>query len=226
MKISIIIPCLNEEESILQTLMPLQTMREHGHEVIISDGGSTDKTCELALPYVDTLIASPKGRAQQMNTGALQANGDVFWFLHADTIAPENADQYINQVIKYNHSIWGRFNVHLSGQKFQFRIIEFLMNLRSCLTGIATGDQGIFVLRSYFKELNGYKNISLMEDVEISKRLKKIKKPACIKHKITTSSRRWEKHGILRTIFLMWKLRMAYYLGASEDKLASQYKHV
>ena len=226
MKISIIIPCLNEEESILQTLMPLQTMREHGHEVIISDGGSTDKTCELALPYVDTLIASPKGRAQQMNTGALQANGDVFWFLHADTIAPENADQYINQVIKYNHSIWGRFNVHLSGQKFQFRIIEFLMNLRSCLTGISTGDQGIFVLRSYFKELNGYKNISLMEDVEISKRLKKIKKPACIKHKITTSSRRWEKHGILRTIFLMWKLRMAYYLGASEDKLASQYKHV
>ncbi|MCW8854049.1 MAG: TIGR04283 family arsenosugar biosynthesis glycosyltransferase [Gammaproteobacteria bacterium] len=226
MKISIIIPCLNEEESILQTLMPLQTMREHGHEVIISDGGSTDKTCELALPYVDTLITSPKGRAQQMNTGALQANGDVFWFLHADTIAPENADQYINQVIKYNHSIWGRFNVHLSGQKFQFRIIEFLMNLRSCLTGIATGDQGIFVLRSYFKELNGYKNISLMEDVEISKRLKKIKKPACIKHKITTSSRRWEKHGILRTIFLMWKLRTAYYLGASEDKLASQYKHV
>ncbi|MDH5473284.1 MAG: TIGR04283 family arsenosugar biosynthesis glycosyltransferase [Gammaproteobacteria bacterium] len=226
MKISIIIPCFNEEKSILDTLMPLQSMREHGHEVIISDGGSTDNTCQLALPYVDVLVSSPKGRAQQMNTGALQANGDVFWFLHADTVAPENADQYINHVIKYNHHIWGRFNVHLSGNRFQFRIIELLMNLRSCLTGIATGDQGIFVLRTYFKELNGYKTIPLMEDIEISMRLKRIRKPACIKHKIITSSRRWEKHGIARTIFLMWKLRLAFYFGVSVEKLASQYQHV
>lgn len=226
MKISIIIPCYNESENIIKTLMPLQTLREHGHEVIISDGGSTDNTCELALPYVDTLVTSPKGRARQMNTGSLHANGDVFWFLHADTIAPDNADQYINQTIKYDHAIWGRFNVRLSGQKFQFRIIEMLMNLRSCLTGIATGDQGIFVLRSYFKELNGYKNIPLMEDIEISNRLKHIRKPACIKHKIMTSSRRWEKNGILRTVLLMWKLRLAYYLGVSPDKLASQYQQV
>jgi len=226
MKISIIIPCYNESKNIIKTLMPLQTMRDHGHEVILCDGGSSDDTTELSLPYVDVLISSDRGRAQQMNTGALHANGDVFWFLHADTIAPENADQFINQVIKYNHCIWGRFNVRLSGKKTIFRTIELLMNLRSCLTGIATGDQGIFVLRSYFKELNGYKSIPLMEDIELSTRLKKIRKPACIKQKIVTSSRRWEKHGILKTVFLMWKLRLAYYLGVAPEKLASQYQRV
>lgn len=223
MKISIIIPCLNEQAHIKQTLKPLQAMRQRGHQIILCDAHSDDKTQTLARPWVDNLITSPAGRAQQMNAAAKLAEHDVLWFLHADTLVPDNADELILDCF-INEHIWGRFNVRLSSHKFRFRIIETFINLRSCLSGIATGDQGIFVNKNIFQQLNGYQNIPLMEDIHLSKRLKKISRPSCISTTIITSSRRWEEHGTTKTIILMWRLRLAYFLGVQPEKLAQAYR--
>ncbi len=222
MSISIIIPTLNEEAAIKNLLQQLQTYREQGYEVIVADGGSSDKTISIAEKFSDNVIYSESGRAVQMNKGAFNAKHDVLWFLHADTIIPLDAIEYIQQALNKND--WGRFNVRLSGSNFLFRIIEKMMNLRSCLTGIATGDQGIFIKRDIFNLVNGYSDIALMEDIDISKKLKKISKPACLKEKLITSSRRWEQRGIISTVILMWRLRFLYWLGVSADKLATQYK--
>ncbi len=222
MSISIIIPALNEEASIKKLLQHLQTCREQGHEIIIIDGGSSDKTLSIAEPLADNVICSTAGRAEQMNKGAFNAKHDILWFLHADTITPADAIENIQKALNKND--WGRFNVRLSGSSFLFRIIEKMMNLRSCLTGIATGDQGIFIKRDIFNLVNGYSDIALMEDIDISKKLKKISKPACLKEKLITSSRRWEQRGIISTVILMWRLRFLYWLGVSADKLATQYK--
>lgn len=225
LKLSIIIPCLNEADNILATLEPLQQARKRGHEVILCDGGSTDNTVSLSENLVDTSTHSNPGRYLQMNTGASYASGDVLCFLHADTIAPENIDQLITHALNHSHKIWGRFNVRLSGSFWFFRVIEFLMNTRSCLTGIATGDQGIFISRNIFNKISGFSDLPLMEDIEISKRLRKITFPHCIsKKQLITSSRRWEQHGILNTVFLMWKLRLQYFLGTPASSLAKSYQ--
>lgn len=222
MFISIIIPVLNEEKAI-QTLLPqLQACRQQGHEVIVVDGGSRDNTVLIAELFVDKVIQSDSGRAVQMNSGAAQAHGDVLWFLHADTIIPNNALELIQAAMKNND--WGRFNVKLSGAHFLFRIIEKMMNVRSCISGIATGDQGVFVKKYPFEIVKGYPDIPLMEDIELSKKLKNISRPVCIKESLITSSRRWEQKGILTTVFLMWRLRFLYWFGVSADKLARQYK--
>ena len=224
MKISIIIPTLNEADNIEHTLVVLQNMRQQQHEIIISDGGSSDNTVELATPLVDKIIHSAKGRALQMNTGALHATGDVLWFLHSDTIAPSYADCLIEQYLLKHNKYWGRFNVKLSGQQKLFRVIEKMINLRSCLTGIATGDQGIFINANVFKAIDGFKTMPLMEDVDISQRLiRHSGRPGCVKNTLLTSSRRWEQHGIIKTILLMWRLRLAYYLGAQPEQLAKYY---
>lgn len=220
--ISIIVPTFNEADNIVATLLPLQSLRQQGHEIIVADGGSNDATIELANPLADQIINAPRGRARQMNTGARQANGDVLLFLHADTLLPDNAVELIQHCLQTK--LWGRFDVHLTGRQALLRVVEFMMNWRSRLSGIATGDQAIFVKRALFDDIGGYADIPLMEDIDISKRLKHRSHPACIKAKLITSSRRWEEYGIFKTIILMWRLRLAYFFGAKPEQLARLYR--
>ncbi len=223
-KISIIIPSLNESAQINDTLQSLQAMRQRGHEIILADGGSRDNTVAIAQHMVDHCVETGAGRAHQMNQGAAIASGDVLCFIHADTLCPENFDQLLSDTLCQSRKIWGRFDIRLSGSFWFFRVIEWLMNKRSCLTGIATGDQGIFICRNIFKKISGYADIPLMEDIEISKRLRRISRPECISHgRLITSSRRWENNGIARTILLMWSLRLRYFLGSSATRLAQEY---
>ena len=224
-KVSIIIPCLNEENSIHATLLALQNLRQRGHEVILGDAGSTDNTSDIASTLCDKIIPCGKGRALQMNTAAEFSSGDILCFLHADTIAPENLDSLIIDALANNKNVWGRFNIKLSGKHWAFRLIESLINIRSCITGIASGDQGIFVSRRVFNKLHGFKLIPLMEDIELSQRLKNKSRPVCVsKSQLTTSSRRWEKHGIARTVILMWSLRLKYFLGTPTTQLEKLYR--
>jgi len=221
-KISIIIPVLNEERSLLRLGDYLRVIRQQGHEVIIVDGGSTDNTLSFAYDVTETVIISKPGRAMQMNSGAAIATGELLLFLHADTSLPDDALQILCALSR-RENCWGRFDVHLSGSRFVFRLIENLMNLRSCLTSIATGDQAIFIEKKLFDRIGCFPEIALMEDIEISRRLRKISKPVCIKQRVTTSSRRWERNGIVATVFLMWKLRLYYFFGASPEKLKQLY---
>ncbi len=223
-KVSIIIPTLNEATQIQSSLEALQQYRQAGHELIISDGGSSDDTTSLCAPLADKILNSPAGRALQMNAGAHHASGDVLLFLHADTQLPEQALEPL--IIQGQQAkLWGRFNVKLSGQHPMFRVIESMMNLRSRISGIATGDQALFVHRQLFQDIGGFPEIPLMEDIGISQQLKKHSQPLCLRLKVTTSSRRWEQQGIFRTILLMWRLRLAYFLGASPQRLAQQYRN-
>ena len=220
--LSIIIPVYNEASSIQHFLRTL--VRNKKTEVILVDGGSTDDTLRLATPLVDQALLSPcKGRAAQMNYGASKASGDVLLFLHADTELPENYFSLIDQVRQEGKHLWGRFDVCLSGKAFMFRVIAFMMNQRSRLTGIATGDQAIFVKHRTFTEVGGFENIPLMEDIAFSRTMKQLSRPACIRQKLQTSSRRWEKQGIWKTIFLMWRLRLTYFFNASPQELAKKY---
>jgi len=224
--LSIIIPCLNEASHIVSTLKNLQKIRHQGHEIILCDGGSTDNTCALADNLSDHIINTRPGRAIQMNAGAKKATGDVLCFLHADTLIPGNFEAIITHELKQTNKIWGRFNIRLSNTSLPYKVIAWFMNTRSCMSGIATGDQGIFVYKDAFLKLNGYANIPLMEDIEISKRLRKTSRPICInKSVLITSSRRWEHFGIFKTVTLMWHLRLRYFLGASPAELAKFYKN-
>jgi rSAM/selenodomain-associated transferase 2 len=221
-KISFIIPVLNEAESIEAFLLNLQPFRERGHEIVLVDGQSEDNTRELAKPWVDRMITSGRGRARQQSLGAKMATGQVFLFLHADTRLPAQADDYVLLSL-YNQYEWGRFDVRLSGRHWMFRVIEWFMNQRSCLTGIATGDQAIYLSKNLYKQVGGIPLISLMEDIEFSKRLKKLTAPDCLHIKATTSSRRWEKNGIFKTILLMWSLRLQYFFGVKPEVLQKKY---
>ncbi len=186
------------------------------------DGGSTDDTQRLAQPLVDKLIATGKGRALQMNAGAESAKGDVLIFLHADTFLPQNALNDIAQAIRSRQQ-WGRFDVVLGGSHPMLKVIAFCMNWRSRLTGIATGDQAIFIYKQLFDSIGRYPTIALMEDIALSKKLKKIATPACLKAKVTTSGRRWADYGVFKTILLMWSLRLRYFLGEDPQTLAESY---
>ncbi len=221
--LSIIIPTLNEATAIVSTLTGLQAQRAAGHEVIVVDGGSTDATCSLAAPFADQLLHSARGRARQMNCGAAAACGDVLVFLHADTLLPEGADRVVRTGLAQTGALWGRFDVRLSGSHPLLRVVETLMNVRSQLTGIATGDQAIFVRRDLFEQVGGFPDIPLMEDIAISRALKRHGRPFCVRERVITSSRRWERRGISRTIFLMWRLRLAYALGADPRDLVRRY---
>ena len=224
MKCSIIIPTLNEASNIVTSLTPLQSLREQGHEVIVVDGGSEDNTVMLARPWVNQVIRSEPGRAQQMQLGADQATGDVLLFLHADTQLPDNAIELIQTgLAKTERFLWGRFDVELSGSHWLLGLTATLMNRRSRLTGIATGDQVIFVKRHCFQQVGGFSLLPLMEDVDLCKRLKQYSRPFCISTPVVTSSRRWEQNGIIRTILLMWSLRLAFFLGISPKVLVTIY---
>jgi rSAM/selenodomain-associated transferase 2 len=222
--LSIIVPCLNEAQGIAGTLTALAPLRARGAEVVVVDGGSADDTAGRAAALADLVIAAPRGRAEQMNAGAARARGEILLFLHADTLLPDGADVLIVDGLKRTRRGWGRFDVAIDGCHPLLRLVEQLMNLRSRLTGIATGDQAIFVTRSLFTAAGGYPEIALMEDIALSKRLKSFGPPLCLKHRLTASARRWEKHGVLRTIVLMWRLRLAYWLGADPAKLAVRYE--
>ncbi|MDH5424106.1 MAG: TIGR04283 family arsenosugar biosynthesis glycosyltransferase [Gammaproteobacteria bacterium] len=224
MIISIIIPTLNESASISRTLIALQAWRQRGHEVILVDAGSGDDTVILAHPLVDQVLCTGRGRSQQMNIGAEHANGEVLLFLHADTLIAETADHIILNSLS-NGCGWGRFNVEFTSARFIFKIIATLMNLRSCLSSIATGDQAIFVKKSLFEEVGRYPLQPLMEDIELSIRLKRISRACCQTERVMTSSRRWENNGVLNTIGLMWSLRLAYFLGVSPARLKRWYKY-
>ena len=223
--LSIVIPTLNEEETISTALAALQSLRRRGVEVIVVDGGSEDSTIRLASPLSDQAIVARRGRASQMNAGARQANGDKLLFLHSDTVLPKDALEAIDQAFIAPGCVWGRFDVKIESPLRFLTGVAFMMNLRSRWTGIATGDQAIFVKRSAFDQIGGFPAISLMEDIALSKSLKRLSLPACIRAKVTTSGRRWEKNGIIRTVLLMWRLRLAYFWGADPSGLAERYRH-
>jgi rSAM/selenodomain-associated transferase 2 len=221
--LSIVIPTLDEAAGIVALLEPLQALRARGVEIVLADGGSRDGTAATATPLVDRVIAARRGRASQMNAGAAVAAGGVLLFLHADCTLPEYADHSILNGLAVSRRRWGRFDVALSGAAIMLRIVERAMNLRSRLTGICTGDQALFVERTLFEASGGFPDIGLMEDVAISRKLRKSGPPLCLSVTLVTSSRRWEKNGIWRTIVLMWRLRLAYFLGFEPRRLADLY---
>ena len=217
-RLLIVVPALNEAQSIGGTLEALEPMRRRGAAVVLVDGGSTDGTPALARPLVDRVVSCGRGRARQMNAGAAAMPGEVLWFLHADTRTPARADQAIAEALAAGHG-WGRFDVRLSGRHLLLRVVERMMNLRSCVSGLATGDQGIFVTRAEFEAVGGFPEIPLMEDLALSRALRRRQRPCCLRQRLVTSSRRWERDGVLRTIVLMWLLRGAWSLGVDPARL-------
>ena len=223
MSLSIIIPALDEAEHIVATLDSLQPLRRRGVEIIVADGGSRDNTANLARERADQVLTVPAGRARQMNAGAAAALGEILCFVHVDSRMPEGADGLIVDGLSRSRRSWGRFDVSIAGTHPMLRVIAQLMNWRSRLTGIATGDQGLFLTRSLFEAAGRFPEIALMEDIALTRQLKRYSPPLCIAHRLTTSGRRWEKHGVWRTMLLMWRLRLAYFFGADPDRLARQY---
>jgi len=221
-RLSIILPVLNEAAGIVGALQALLPLRGVNVEVIVVDGGSADGSAELAVFGADLVLRAPRGRASQMNAGAAVARAGVLLFLHTDTRLPEDADRFIAQAIDAERH-WGRFDVHIDGKSAWLPMVAALMNRRSRLTGIATGDQAMFVSRAAFAAAGGFPDIPLMEDIELSRRLLRTGRPACLAVRVTTSGRRWEAHGVWRTILRMWWLRLRFFLGADPRRLAEEY---
>jgi rSAM/selenodomain-associated transferase 2 len=223
-KVSIVVPVLDEANAIAATLGALQGARAAGAEVIVVDGGSRDATRDIARPLADAVLQAPRGRASQMNAGAGAATGDILLFLHADTTLPAEALGAIERALATGEREWGRFDVAIAGSHPLLTVVSLLMNARSRFSGIATGDQAIFVRRSTFHAVGGFPPIPLMEDVALSRALKHVSRPAALRERVVTSGRRWERRGILRTVVLMWRLRAAYALGADPHRLARRYE--
>ena len=219
----IVVPVLNEAQGIEATLQALAPLRARGARVVVVDGGSQDHTRALAQAHADAVIGSERGRAAQMNAGAALGFGDVLLFLHADTMLPERADEHVMQALARGHD-WGRFDVRIAGQPWMLRVVAAMMNLRSRWTGIATGDQALFMRRAAFDAVGGFAPQPLMEDIEISSRLRSEGAPACLHERVTTSGRRWAQRGVWRTIALMWRLRWRYWRGESAHSLAEDYR--
>ena len=225
-QLSVIVICLNEGAAITRTLAPMDALRARGVEVIVVDGTSEDDTVEQAYQHANRVLVVSAGRARQLNAGAAVAKGQNLLFLHADTIAPNDADQIICSSIRQadNPMTWGRFNVRIEGQSQWLAVIAFMMNWRSRITGIATGDQGLFMTRAAYDAVGGFADQPIMEDIETSQRLCQLSWPICLPQKVTTSGRRWETRGVWRTIMLMWSLRWRYWRGESAASLAKDYR--
>lgn len=224
MRLSIIVPVLNEALQMPRLLTDLLPLIRRGCEVILVDGGSVDGSAAIAQASGFTVLQSRQGRARQMNAGAKLASGEVLLFLHADTQLPQGAAMLIDQALSGHTSHWGRFDVCISGRTWMLRVVSRCMNWRSRLSGIATGDQAIFVTRSAFEAVHGFPDQALMEDIELSRRLCRMSRPVCIGRCVTTSGRRWETRGVWHTIFLMWRLRWDYWRGIPANQLAQIYQ--
>ena len=216
-------PVLNEGPSIEPRLVALAELRAAGAELIVVDGGSADSTRALCLPLADRVMDAARGRAAQMNVGAGAATGEILLFLHADTLLPPGALDLIREGLAAGVHVWGRFDVRIAGAHPLLPVVAHLMNVRSLLTGIATGDQAIFVKREAFASVGGFPDIALMEDIALSKALKRRSPPLCLSRRVTTSGRRWDRKGFWRTVLLMWRLRLEYFLGVDTDTLARRY---
>lgn len=230
MRLGVVVPVLNEADAIGAALERLAPLRKRGTLVIVVDGGSADATVALAAPHADRVLQSARGRAVQMNTGAEAAfdlGADILVFVHADSDLPNAADSLIERALAQSGRAWGRFDVRFDTGTLTLNVVATMMNWRSRLTGICTGDQAIFVTRATFKRLRGFAPIALMEDVDFSKRAKKISWPVAIgssSARVTTSARRWQRHGVWRIIVLMWRIRLAYFFGADPQRLAQRYR--
>jgi len=222
MRIAVIIPARNEAENIEQTLHSLQSWRQRGHQVMLVDGGSSDATVERARSLTDLVLESEPGRAQQMNIGAENADAEIFLFLHADTQIEPDADQLIIDAVTGGCG-WGRFSVGFNNRAIIFKVIASLMNLRSCITSIATGDQAIFVEQALFNQVGRYPAQPLMEDIQLSINLRRQQRACCLQSRVITSARRWQQKGIVRTVALMWMLRLGYFFGISAQSLKRWY---
>ena len=222
-KLSIIVPVLNEAEGITATLDALAPLRAAGNEVIVVDGGSHDHTVLLSRERADQVLDGPRGRARQMNAGAAVAQRDVLLFLHADTQLPPAADEHIARAMARG-AVWGRFDVAIEGRSRWLPVVASMMNLRSRLSGIATGDQAMFVKRDVFQRLGGFADQPLMEDIDLSRRLRALRRPTCLRARVATSGRRWDSRGAWPTIVLMWRLRWRYWRGVAPDELAKAYR--
>ncbi|MEP7068443.1 MAG: TIGR04283 family arsenosugar biosynthesis glycosyltransferase [Usitatibacter sp.] len=221
--LSVVMPVLDEARGVVAALARLQSLRACGVEVIVVDGGSADGTALLAAPWCDRLLEAPRGRSAQMNAGAAAARGEVLVFLHADTVLPADALAAVAGGLERSGRAWGRFDVAIAPATPLLALVAVLMNARSRATGIATGDQAIFARRTAFERAGGFPAIPLMEDVALSRALKRQSPPLCLRERAVTSARRWERNGTLRTIVLMWRLRLAYALGADPRHLAQRY---
>ena len=220
-RLTIVVPVFNEAAIIVAALQALAPLRARGAEIIVANGGSRDGTAQLAEPFADRVITVPRGRGAPMNAGAALGTGDSLLFLHADTTLPDNADRLIDAAL--SRRPWGRFDLRIAGRHPLLAVVARMINCRSRLTGIATGDQAIFVSREAFAAVGGFPDLPLMEDIAISRRLKRLCRPFCIATPVVTSGRRWEQNGVIRTILLMWRLRLSYYLGVEPALLAELY---
>ena len=223
MRVSVVIPTFNEGRRVQQALLDWQSFRELGNEVILVDGGSHDHAGDAVQELADRVLTSDRGRAVQMNAGAAAASGDVLLFCHVDTELLDDAKKALRDATQNLELKWGFFEVRLDAKGFIYRTIESLMNWRSALTSVATGDQCLFIKRDLFGEIGGFANIELMEDIAISKMLRKKAKPMVLRTKVRTSARRWQRNGVMRTIATMWFLRAAYVLGVTPKRLQQIY---
>ena len=223
--LSIIIPTFNEAATIESQLASLLGLWVCGCEIIVVDGGSTDDTPRLAAPYASRVVSSRPGRATQMNVGAHASRSERLLFLHADTRLPRRADKRVLAALVDGH-VWGRFDIRLEGRSFWLPAVSFAMSLRSRLTGIATGDQALFMTREAFEAVDGFPEQPLMEDIEISRRLKRLSPPVCLRERVRSSGRRWDSQGAWHTIILMWRLRYRYWRGADSRTLAKEYHDI
>lgn len=223
-RLSIVVPVLDEAARIESCLQALAPLRASGAQIIVVDGGSSDATATLAAPLADRVVVGARGRARQMNLGAAHASADTLLFLHADTCLPPAADAAIAGALAQGPAAWGRFDVRIAGRPLALRLVASMMNLRSRCTGIATGDQAIFVRRELFRRVGGFPDQPLMEDIELSRRLRAVSRPACLRPPVVTSGRRWEQRGVWRTVVLMWRLRWLYWLGTPAERLVRLYR--